>query len=45
MPGIWDNPGLKMAMNFNLKILAGFPQSGINQEKLKAIVADLSTRE
>jgi catechol 2,3-dioxygenase-like lactoylglutathione lyase family enzyme len=45
MPGIWDNPGLKMAMNFNLKTLAGFPQSGIDQEKLQAIVADLSTIE
>lgn len=42
LPGIWDDSKIKMAMNFTLKKMASFGQSGISAEKLQEIVNDLA---
>ncbi|GAB6108008.1 hypothetical protein [Fusibacter bizertensis] len=45
LPGIWEDSKTKMAMSFNLKTMAGFPQAGISPEKLAQIVEELAEIE
>ncbi len=42
MPGIWEAPQTKLAMRMTLKQIASFPQAGIDEEKLQAIVDEFS---
>ncbi|KPJ88325.1 MAG: hypothetical protein AMJ53_16985 [Gammaproteobacteria bacterium SG8_11] len=45
LPGIWESPQVKLAMGMSLKQIAGFPQAGIDDEKLQAIVGEFSQIE
>jgi hypothetical protein len=42
LPGMSTNPQIGMAKGMSLKMIAAFPQAGINPDKLKAIVDELS---
>jgi hypothetical protein len=42
LPGIWEEPQVKLAMRMSLKQIAGFPQAGIDEEKLQAIVEEFA---
>jgi hypothetical protein len=45
MPGIWESPQTKLAMGMSLKQIAGFPQAGLDEEKLQAIEEELKKIE
>lgn len=45
LPGASSHPQLPMAMDMTLKELSWYPEAGLSQDKLKAIVADLETIE
>ena len=41
LPGASTHPQLYMAMNMTLKEISWYPEAGLSQEKLKALVEDL----
>jgi hypothetical protein len=45
LPGIWEHPLTKLAMNYSLKALSGFPQAAPYKEKLPEILKELSEIE
>jgi hypothetical protein len=42
MPGVSSHPMIGMAKSFTLEKLASFPQAGLDDEKLAALVSDLA---
>jgi hypothetical protein len=41
LPGASTHPQLYMAMDMTLKEISWYPESGLNPDKLQALVADL----
>ncbi len=42
IPGATTHPQLDLAMDLSLGELANYPESGLNREKLQALLADLA---
>ncbi|UWG98796.1 hypothetical protein LPY66_08415 [Dehalobacter sp. DCM] len=42
LPGITTNPDLEQGLGYSLGVVAGFPEAGISEEMLAAILNDLS---
>lgn len=43
IPGIWEEPRIKLAMRMSLNQMASFPQAGIDEQKLSAIESELKS--
>lgn len=43
MPGATNHPQINEALDMSLREISWYPESGLTESKLKAIVADLET--